>query len=177
MNKIWFTSDTHFGSQKTLELSKRPFKTVEEMDGALIKNWNNTIGKKDIVFHLGDFGEYERIKELNEITMLILGNYEEIDNKQGTLLLDGFDKVLGRISQVYFAGRIINLTHEPNKIKNRKIDEKNINLFGHIHKLCMIKPYGLNVGVDCHDFKPIDLNTILFYHNAILNHYDEEVFN
>ena len=61
-------------------------------------------------------------------------------------------------------------------VDEEKIDETNINFFGHIHKLCMIKQYGLNVGVDCHNFYPIDLETVLFYHNAILNHYDIEVF-
>lgn len=41
----------------------------------------------------------------------------------------------------------------------------------------MIKPYGLNVGVDCHNFTPIDLDTVSFYLNGILNFYDNEVFN
>ncbi|HGS9340392.1 hypothetical protein MXT59_13135 [Clostridioides difficile] len=185
MNKIWFTSDTHFGSQRTLELSKRPFTTVEEMDEVMIENWNNVVSKNDIVYHLGDFGDYEKVKRLNGIIMLILGNYEEKDGEQGKLplidnkylLLEGFDKILGRTNQVSYSNRIINLSHEPSKVKDKKIDEINVDLFGHIHKLCMIKPYGLNVGVDCHNFKPIDMETVLFYHNAILNHYDNEVFN
>lgn len=44
INKVWFTSDTHFNSERTLELSKRPFKTVEEMNNVLIKNWNSVVG-------------------------------------------------------------------------------------------------------------------------------------
>ena len=40
----------------------------------------------------------------------------------------------------------------------------------------MIKRFGLNVGIDCHNFKPIDLDTVLFYDNALKNFYDEEVF-
>ena len=61
-------------------------------------------------------------------------------------------------------------------VKYKNIDDKHFNLFGHIHKLCMIKSYGLNVSVDCHNFTPIDLDTVWFYHNAVLNHYDDEVF-
>lgn len=129
MNKVWFTSDTHFGSERTLELSKRPFKTVEEMDKTMINNWNKIVSKDDIVFHLGDFGDYKRVKELNGIKMLILGNYEEKDNANGELSLDGFDKCLGRVDQVYFGNKIINLAHEPSKIKNREIDNKHVNLF------------------------------------------------
>jgi calcineurin-like phosphoesterase family protein len=66
---------------------------------------------------------------------------------------------------------LVNLCHEPS------LHDKNyFNLFGHIHKLCMIKQFGLNVGIDCHNFYPCDLDTIIFYKNAIENHYDKEVF-
>ena len=40
----------------------------------------------------------------------------------------------------------------------------------------MVKRNALNVGVDCHNFAPISLDEILFYRNAILKHYDNEVF-
>jgi calcineurin-like phosphoesterase family protein len=52
---IWFTSDTHFGHNNILKFCKRPWNTVEEMDEALINNWNAVVGTNDIVFHLGDF--------------------------------------------------------------------------------------------------------------------------
>ena len=35
---IYFTADTHFGSKRTLELSKRPFKDTDEMDNYIIKH-------------------------------------------------------------------------------------------------------------------------------------------
>ena len=47
MSKIWFTSDTHFSSERTLELSKRPFRSVEEMDKILIENWNSVVGENE----------------------------------------------------------------------------------------------------------------------------------
>ena len=40
---IWFTSDTHFGAKRTLELSRRPFNTVREMDLEMISNWNKRV--------------------------------------------------------------------------------------------------------------------------------------
>lgn len=76
MSKVFFTADTHFGSERTLTLSRRPFKTVEEMDETLINNWNSVVGKDDIVYHLGDFGNYEIVKRLNGKVTLIWGNYE-----------------------------------------------------------------------------------------------------
>lgn len=73
---IFFTSDTHFSQERTLELSKRPFKNVEEMDNAIIDNWNSVVEPNDIVYHLGDFGNVEICKKLHGHIKLILGNYE-----------------------------------------------------------------------------------------------------
>ena len=41
----------------------------------------------------------------------------------------------------------------------------------------MVKRNGLNVGVDCHNFRPIDVETIEFYRTAIEKFYDENVFS
>jgi hypothetical protein len=40
----------------------------------------------------------------------------------------------------------------------------------------MVKRNGLNVGVDCHQFTPIDLSVVKFYYDAITKHYDHNVF-
>ena len=70
----------------------------------------------------------------------------------------------------------INLFHEPNCcVKDSPIVK--FNLFGHIHGRQMIKRYGLDVGVDAHDFRPISKDEVEFWMNAIKNHYDEEVFS
>lgn len=37
---IWFTSDLHLGHRAVINFQDRPFGTVEEMNEALIKNWN-----------------------------------------------------------------------------------------------------------------------------------------
>ena len=36
----FFTSDTHFGQERALTLSMRPFDSVDEMDITIIKNIN-----------------------------------------------------------------------------------------------------------------------------------------
>ena len=43
ISNIWFTSDTHFGQQRTLNLSKRPFKGVREMNLSIIEKWNSLV--------------------------------------------------------------------------------------------------------------------------------------
>lgn len=191
MAKAWFTSDTHFGSERTLELSKRPFETVEEMDQSIIDNWNNTVNKDDVVYHVGDFGDYEVAKKLNGKIKLIMGNYDKNEYESGKTDFNnkmqecGIEVVsLGiaiEIPCVDQEGRIrhkLGLQHEPlDAKKSMKANGYDFVLFGHIHKLQMVKSYGLNVGIDCHNFYPIDLRTVEFYKNAIENHYDENVFN
>ena len=70
MQKIWFTSDTHFGHKNVLKHCPERLKafgipedvTDEEKvrlhDEYLIQLWNGTIGRKDIVYIIGDFSFY-----------------------------------------------------------------------------------------------------------------------
>ena len=51
---IYYTADLHF--HYALLLPSRPFATVEEMDEALVKNWNDTVGPEDTVYLVGDIG-------------------------------------------------------------------------------------------------------------------------
>lgn len=162
---IWFTSDTHFGSERTLKFSRRPFKTVHDMDDTIIENWNEVVSSKDIVYHLGDFGDCASRKELNGEIILIKGNYDE------GVATDIFKNVFDDEYLKLPSGEVVFLNHYPSKH-----DPKLFNLFGHVHKLCMIKKYGLNVGIDCHNLYPINIDTVLFYKNAIEKHYDSEVF-
>ena len=64
------------------------------------------------------------------------------------------------------------MTHKP-----EDCNKDRFNLFGHIHGLQKVKRYGLNVGVDCHYFKPINLEEVLWWKNAIENYYDNNVFD
>lgn len=52
--KIFVTSDTYFGREsKAIE---RGFASLDEMEDTYIENWNSTVGRDDLVFHLGNFG-------------------------------------------------------------------------------------------------------------------------
>ena len=204
-HNTFFTADTHFSQERTLKLSLRPFQDTLEMDNALVSNWNKNITSNDIVYHLGDVGNYEVIRKLNFSTLYILkGNYEAADCvKEGRTGDMDFPSKLHEVAQSYVTDDQdyttikflpgyselaytrdrcgneydLELTHEPSSsaMFAGKAYPKNFCLFGHIH-MNMVKENMLNVGVDLHNFSPIDLETVLFYKNAIENHYDEEVF-
>ena len=53
----YFISDTHFGDSRALELSKRPYNSVENMDYDMTLKWNTTVKPIDTVYHLGDLGK------------------------------------------------------------------------------------------------------------------------
>ena len=174
MSKLWFTSDTHFGQERSRIISKRPYNSVEEMTEDLIAKWNETVKPEDTVYHCGDFGLYKYRKFLNGKIVLICGNYED-DISDEELYKYGFDEVHRGTYSIKYNDTIITMQHEPYKIRDKRHLNKSgvINLFGHLHKLCLAKEYGVNVGVDLHNFKPIDIDTVMFYVNGIKNIYED----
>lgn len=69
---IWFTSDTHYGHSNIIKYSERPFSSVEEMDQAMIDNWNMFVDHDDEVYHLGDFA-YADVGRMKEIIYQLKG--------------------------------------------------------------------------------------------------------
>ena len=167
---FFFTSDTHFSSERSLTLSRRPFTNLNQMDFTMIERWNKVVPPKFTVFHLGDFGESWPIQYLNGNIKLILGNYEN-EEKSPIPPVD----VFGDIYNINLSDINIWMAHEPLKIK----DKPGMKLFGHIHGRQMVKPWdGLDVGVDCHNFTPCSLEDIKFFWNAMnKKYYDSEVWS
>lgn len=81
-DKVWFTSDLHFWHKNICKYCNRPFNTVEEMNEALVTNWNSVVKDDDVVFILGDLGfcGYEKlapyIARLKGKKYLIQGNHD-----------------------------------------------------------------------------------------------------
>ena len=71
--KVFFTSDTHFFHTRIIKHVGRPFGSIEEMNEALINNWNRVVPKDGYVFHLGDFC-IGKISEWNSILDKLKGN-------------------------------------------------------------------------------------------------------
>lgn len=158
---IWFISDTHFGHNKIIEYCNRPFNSASEMDEELIKRWNSKIGKKDLVWHLGDVAlsnkEYVAsiISQLNGEIRLIKGNH---DTRSSQWFRDiGF-------SQVYdypiIYEEFMVLSHEPMPFVP---STGMINLYGHVHDSLMFETWGNQCACMCverHDYYPVHINEI-----------------
>jgi calcineurin-like phosphoesterase family protein len=175
---VFYTADTHFGEERALTLSRRPFANVSEMDNTMVRRWNRLVQPDDTVYHLGDFGDPNTARRLKGHIIFLLGNYEREAIAQGEITLVSlrgyFSQVIEEpvlLHTLEGTGEQIALVHEPSHRRKELF-----NLFGHIHQLQMVKRNGLNVGVDCHNFTPVSLETVLFYKEAIQKHYDQEVF-
>lgn len=82
----FLVADTHFGHKGVTQFLNddgtklRPWDNVEEMDEALISNWNKVVSPKDKVYHLGDVVINRRalstLWRLNGEKVLIKGNHD-----------------------------------------------------------------------------------------------------
>ena len=81
---IRYIADMHFDYDSIIAYDNRPFDSVEEMNEALIANWNRVVTDlEDLTWILGDFcsGDAERwcelLSRLNGRKALILGNHDD----------------------------------------------------------------------------------------------------
>lgn len=174
---VWFTSDTHFGDER-LNLFGRTnvFNNAREADQAIVNNWNKTVGKDDLIIHLGDVALSDAglnlVKQLNGTKWLIKGNYDEPETSACSV--DGLSLYFEKIeSEMYveIENEIVYLNHYPSKCK---VDH--FNLTGHIHGLWKVQRNMINVGCDAWHFLPIHLDMIKFNMTAIRKYYDINVF-
>lgn len=85
LDNVWFTSDTHLGHVRILELGQgRPFSTIEEHDSRIAALWNSVVKPTDMVFHLGDvaLGNWTAglglLRGLNGDKHLVPGNHDRV---------------------------------------------------------------------------------------------------
>ena len=176
LKHMWVTSDTHFGHEFIRTCCFRPFDSIEEMDKAMIDNWNNVVQPGDIVLHLGDFSWYDR-KPTNDILnklvgnkYLIMGNHDKVF-KQNKL---SFTEVMLQLQLVVReTGQHIFLNHYPFLCyAGTYSKQKDINLFGHVYsgppsdgldlpRLANLFPSQYDVGVDNNNFTPLNLYELI----------------
>jgi calcineurin-like phosphoesterase family protein len=156
----WLISDTHFGHEKIILYESRPFSTIQEMDRTIIKNWNESINKKDKVFLLGDFCfRYGRekveklVKRLKGYKILIIGNHD-YDRSNAWWSEVGFNEVSRYpiiVDEFYI------FSHYPLYI-NKNMPY--VNVHGHLHSKNMDDNQHINVGVEQTNYKPINFEDI-----------------
>lgn len=164
---IYYISDTHFGDERIMKLSKRPFGDVDEMNNVLIEKWNDKVSVCDEVYIIGDFAFNDKIANevldsLNGRLHLIIGNHDNLSEET----LKRFATV-DQILTIVDSGRSVCLCHYPLLSYENSIYD-GYHIFGHIHnniadiayKITENIPHIYNCGVDVNDFAPQTLDEL-----------------
>lgn len=170
---LYFTADSHFNHANIIKFCNRPFNNVEQMNETLIDNWNQVVGKDDIVFHLGDFclggaAEWTKLLDrLNGKIYLILGNHDLKNIRQG--FIQRFEHVALQMFITVDKQKMY-LSHYP--FLCFEGGYKDVwQLFGHVHtrknntgidaeRLQYLYPTQYDVGVDNNDFRPVSFEEV-----------------
>lgn len=153
---VFFTSDTHFGDHRTINIWKRPFAGVAEMDAALIASWSAAVGTEDEVWHLGDFARKSADAEavlarLPGTKHLVRGN----NDPDGTVRAAGWASVQD-YAELELEGRRLVLCHYPFRSWNGQ-HKGAVNLHGHSHGRLKPMPRQIDIGVDAWGWRPVTL--------------------
>ena len=157
---VLFTADTHFGDHRAINISRRPFATVTDMNAALIANWNAAAAPEDEIWHLGDVARLPTevagiLSRLNGRKRLVRGN----NDPDATLSAAGWESV-HEYAEIEVSGRRLVLCHYPFRSWNGQ-HRGAINLHGHSHGRLKPMPRQFDVGVDARGFAPTILDALL----------------
>ena len=156
----FFTSDSHFGDHRTINIWKRPFASVAEMDRVLEESWNAAVGPEDEVWHLGDFARKPAdvpalLARLHGTKHLIRGN----NDPPATVAAVGWASVQDYL-ELELDGFALVLCHYPFRSWNGQ-HRRALNLHGHSHGRLKPMLRQHDVGVDVREWRPVTLAQIL----------------
>ena len=167
-DKLFFTSDTHFGHFNICKYCHRPFESRSQMDNYLITAWNAVVPEDGIVVHCGDFmlphnsdiKEYMKyMSKLNGRILLLRGNHDRAElGWENEKLISVQDKAMIEVDSIK-----IYAEHYPCAAFNG-----DYHVYGHVHTLSDGICYGMDaeamkamkkvtydVGVDQNNYHPI----------------------
>jgi calcineurin-like phosphoesterase family protein len=172
---VYFTADTHFCHSNIINLCKRPFSNIDQMNKTLIQNWNSCVTARDEIYILGDLifkgtgiEANEIIKKLNGKKYLIKGNHDKFieDNNFNK---NSFEWIKDYYVLNYQKMKFV-LFHYP-IFEWEGYFGDSIHLYGHVHnsgnnyeqqkRFELLGKRAINVGVDVNDYYPIGIEQII----------------
>ena len=141
MPAVFLVSDTHFGHKGMCHFTRsdgvtklRPWDTPEEMDEAMVKSWNERVGPKDKVYHLGDVvinrKSLATMARLNGDKVLIRGNHDIFPD-------DEYRKYFRELRAYHVVDGMI-FSHIP--LHPESLGRFGVNVHGHLHANRVMKP-------------------------------------
>ena len=175
MNNIYLTSDLHFCHNREFLYGPRGFTCVEDMNEAIISNWNSIIKKDDDVYLLGDLMLSDTEKGLECLSRLkgnihiIRGNHDTDTRLIRYIFGNENIKDIQEIKRLSYNNYNFYLSHYPTLCSNydcdKPLNSRLINLCGHTHTQNWAKDMdkGLiyHCELDAHNNTPVLLDKII----------------
>lgn len=173
---IFYTADLHLMHTNVLAYCGRPFGSVEEMNEALIANWNNKVGRNDTVYVIGDLylgkmADFDAtISRLKGHKHLVLGNHDDFASNEARL---GYFESVELMSRFRQDKRLYTLCHYPllewpDGRHDRYGEGDGVLIHGHIHNAVshlyrplFTSPCALNAGVDVNYYAPVTMQELI----------------
>ena len=172
----YYISDLHFGHGNILELCKRPFDNISEMNEALVANWNSAVGARDTVYIVGDLfyrsetDPEEILRRLKGKKYLIPGNHDK--DWTGRVELRKYFEDVKEILTVNCGKGTATLCHYP-----MLMFEGKYHIYGHVHAREEF-PYkdvlysmenAFNAGADVNGYKPVTFDALMRNNSAFID--------
>jgi calcineurin-like phosphoesterase family protein len=168
---VFFSADFHLGHSNIIKYCGRPFENVHEMNEKIIENYNAIVAPDDHLYFLGDFSfcspglTIEFLKRLHGKKFMIQGNHDKALTKEEVRpyieWLKDYHKLSIQDKDAARGVQDIVLMHYAMRVWD-KSHWGAWQLYGHSHGSLPDDPNALaiDVGVDCHNFKPITYDEI-----------------
>ena len=170
---IYFSSDLHLNHNKSFIYEPRGFKSIEEMNNVIIKNFNSILTQEDDLYLLGDIflGELESgINLFNQLPgkiHIIWGNHDTDNRKIAISRYHNVIEVVGFAGMLHYNKYHFYMSHFPTCTTNfddyqKPLKQRTLCLAGHTHSKELFEPCGsYNVAVDAHNCFPISIDKII----------------
>lgn len=150
----YFSSDWHLQHRNILKYDKRPFKTIDEMDEAIIKNVRTLLKPGDNLYYLGDFAMMANVNKIEGFLktlaysganlFFIKGNHD--GHKDTVKLYKKYGNYLGEQTTVTINSQQIILNHYAMRVW-RNSHHGSWHLYGHSHDSLEHIPWGKSMDV------------------------------
>ena len=168
----YYIADPHFGHENILNMCRRPFGSIEDMNEALIAAWNGRVTGNDTVFILGDL--FFRCDDPESILTRLKGKKRLIVGNHDSSWMDRVDLSRYFVSvdpylEITDGSRLLTLCHYPLLTWKHKLRQNSFMIHGHIHNdttsdffpLLAIRERALNAGVDINGFRPVTFGELV----------------
>lgn len=168
---IYYISDLHFGHARVIDMDKRPFASIEEMDATLISRWNERVAENDDVYIVGDFAYRNGysaswyLRRLKGKKHLLIGNHDRhtLADASAVSCIESIDKMM----RIVDGERAVSLCHFPIAEWNGK-RYGGYHVFGHLHtrrddvyQFMSRFDHALNAGCMLNGYMPVTLDELI----------------